>query len=414
MLSWRNEIERAGAEISADSEVMGLGVRSLLTPQVADVWRSGAWGASTVTLRADLGAVREGLRLVLLAAPRDGLLPGPGALVRVAASAIEAPSGSGLQNSPTVVTTAIPYGIGANTTDLGTAPAPNGGTGARRLGSISATGGGVFLCRSSRAPASPNTAYRLVVWLRSAAAPPSIGRALTVDEFTQHPTGGTMTRSHGEPIAGSVSGEWQRFERTIVTRPDTQSLQCYYAEGWQQGAEIEAWGCHILPLGEAMDVGPELLDMSPWGLWCHVAPVDFAARHVMVQLTGATTDLYAQLGRLWVGPAVVTAHGPAYGWRRSAMDTGLATRAALSGVRHARRGVVARRLAFQMPALSRAEAEAVARAAIEAGETGQVFAAPSAADAARLGVLGRLVQPPEVAQISHTRFSAAISIEEDF
>lgn len=83
-LSWADQF---GASISTDSEVEGLGVRSLLTPVLAEVWRTGP--GTIRNLAVDLGAVR-GITVLALYAPRDGLLPYPGATISVALSAVSA------------------------------------------------------------------------------------------------------------------------------------------------------------------------------------------------------------------------------------------------------------------------------------------------------------------------------------
>jgi hypothetical protein len=78
VLSWQNAAEAVGVSLSASSEAMGLGVQSLLTPTIADVWRSGIGGAGPFYLQVDFGASVP-IRVVGIAAPRDGVLPGAGA-----------------------------------------------------------------------------------------------------------------------------------------------------------------------------------------------------------------------------------------------------------------------------------------------------------------------------------------------
>jgi hypothetical protein len=89
LLSWINAAELPPAEISTTSEANGLGIRSVLTPQIADVWRSGAVSTGAIIrIRVDLGLVRTDLRFVGVAAPADGVLPGADAKMRFVASAI--------------------------------------------------------------------------------------------------------------------------------------------------------------------------------------------------------------------------------------------------------------------------------------------------------------------------------------
>lgn len=93
LLRWTNLADAAGVNLTVDSEAQGLGLRAILTPQVADVYRSLSWGATTITLRVDLAAIRT-INAIALAAPRDGLLPSTGASVRVTADAA-LPDGNG-------------------------------------------------------------------------------------------------------------------------------------------------------------------------------------------------------------------------------------------------------------------------------------------------------------------------------
>jgi hypothetical protein len=74
-----------GVSIATNSEVVGLGVRALLTPVLSEVWRTGS--VTVRTLDVDLGALRE-VRAVVLQAPRDGLLPAPGDTVTAILSAV--------------------------------------------------------------------------------------------------------------------------------------------------------------------------------------------------------------------------------------------------------------------------------------------------------------------------------------
>ncbi|MBP0493035.1 hypothetical protein [Roseomonas indoligenes] len=82
VIAWRNAAEAAGVSLSASSEASGLGVQSLLTPTIGEVWRSNTGGAVTHSVGLDLGT-QVPLRLFGIGAPRDGVLPGTGAAWRV-------------------------------------------------------------------------------------------------------------------------------------------------------------------------------------------------------------------------------------------------------------------------------------------------------------------------------------------
>jgi hypothetical protein len=116
VLSWQNAAEAVGVSLSASSEAMGLGVGSLLTPTIADVWRSATGGATVHTFSADLGAAVP-LRVVAIAAPRDGVLPGSGATWRVRAGSTA--GGSQVFDSGTVALD-MRRGVAASLLPVGT------------------------------------------------------------------------------------------------------------------------------------------------------------------------------------------------------------------------------------------------------------------------------------------------------
>lgn len=91
-----------GVSIDTDSEAEGLGVRSLLTPVLGDVWRTTGSGdvPGERRLSVDLG-VRRPVRVIALQAPRDGLLPEAGATIEVSISGNAAGSnGLGFRDVP--------------------------------------------------------------------------------------------------------------------------------------------------------------------------------------------------------------------------------------------------------------------------------------------------------------------------
>jgi hypothetical protein len=91
-----------GVSIDTDSEAEGLGVRSLLTPVLGDVWRTPSSGdvSGERRLSVDLG-VRRSVRVIALQAPRDGLLPEAGAIIEVSISGQTAgSSGLGFRAAP--------------------------------------------------------------------------------------------------------------------------------------------------------------------------------------------------------------------------------------------------------------------------------------------------------------------------
>ena len=309
LLGWQNLLEQAGVVLAASSEAPGLGIRSVLTLQIAEVWRSGAWGAATIDIDADLGSPQP-INVVALAAPRDGLLPSAEATVTSQASASAAPSRSNLQANPSSI---IPgggtYAIGANATNLGAVSGPTGGTGARRIGSTAATGANVWIARSSLLAVAGGMPYRLSVWCRSNATAPTRGTTLTVDEYI----GATFfRRTIGPGLSGAVDATWRLFSRVITPLATTTAIQVYLAEGFQNGAEIEVADVSIVRLAEAIETGAQPLGLAPWGLWGWCSASAVTARYLRLSFTGTAADAYLQLGRLWAGPALISSRAAAF------------------------------------------------------------------------------------------------------
>lgn len=257
LLATTNLAEAATANLAVSSEAPGLGLRAVLTPQVSDIWRSAAWGATTIDLRIDLGAAAS-IGLVAIAAPRDGLLPGAGATVQLTAD------------------------------------------------------------------------------------------AATLD-----------------------------------------------------GAA-------------ALDTGAEALGtaMARFGIWGWSSATPIVARYLRLRFTGAAADAYLQLGRVWVGPALITTRQASYGFGLGATDPGISARASNSGVRDVQRGTAYRTLAMAVDTLTTAEATWLESAVLSVGGTGQVFAARLDTDLPG-GMFGAFSRPPTLTRASHALWRGDFQIEED-
>lgn len=104
LISGLSYADLPGVTLSTNSEVLGLGVRSLLTPVLADVWRTGPGAARELAI--DLGTLR-GVQAVVLYAPRDGLLPEYTATI---SGAMSATSMGGTDAGNTFAPLAMPLG----------------------------------------------------------------------------------------------------------------------------------------------------------------------------------------------------------------------------------------------------------------------------------------------------------------
>jgi hypothetical protein len=410
LLGWQNLLEQAGVTLLASSEAPGLGLRSLLTPQIAEIWRSGAWGTATIDIDADLGAVQP-INVVAVAAPRDGVLPSTAATVALQASASAPPDRTNLQASGSTILWGNPYIAGASMVNLGAVVGPTGGTGARRLGSVSATGANVWIARATHLPVVGGMPYRLSVWCRSNAAAPTRGGMLDADEYT-----GTtfLRRSIGPAMPGAVDGTWRVFSRVLTLRPDTTGLQVYFASGFQTGAEIEVADISIVRLAESIETGAQALGLTPYGFWgwCAAAPV--SARYLRLSFTGSAADAYLQLGRLWAGPAMFTTRAAALGHSLSVIDPGSSVRVGVSGLRVAQRGATYRAQQFSAPLLTGTEAMQLQQAALAVGSTGQVIAARNHLDLANTAMFGAFAGAgPSIERVAPQLWRADLRIEED-
>ena len=170
----------------------------------------------------------------------------------------------------------------------------------------------------------------------------------------------------------------------------------------------------VLDGAAALDTGLQDLGaaMAGFGLWTWVSSSAVTARYLRLQFTGIG-EAYLQLGRLWVGPALITTRQASYGFSIGANDPGSTTRSGISGVRDIQRGRPYRSLAFAADTLTTAEASQIEQAALTVGTTGQVFAARLHSDAARTGCFGVFTRSPTLTRTSHLLWRADFAIEED-
>lgn len=162
----------------------------------------------------------------------------------------------------------------------------------------------------------------------------------------------------------------------------------------------------------ALDTGSLSFSLSPWGVWAWRSVAGVTAQHWTVAITGVAGNPYLQLGRLWIGPALITSRGYAFGASRGGRDPGGTARASLTGTRYATPGRTYRIERMTLQALTSAEATEVEAMAVAVGTTGQVFAARSDASLGD-GIFGAFVEPPAVVRPFPQVWTADMQIEED-
>lgn len=442
LFAHRNLAETIGTEVSTDSEATGLGVRSLLTPQIADVYRSAPWGPNgAVNLRLAFPAPIE-VRLILLAAPRDGVLPPAGCTVRVTGSLLAA-DGTEALDTGGVAFSLAPWGLWAvllpapvtlrwlrlrflagtepPASNLVRNPLFTGGT-----AGVVGSGGAWPTNMSLSNPGSITTtldfgveaAMRYMeVRLQTSAAVSS--RIINFDTTSGLPLvgGATYTASVlARLAAGSLSG-WS----TVGLRRRTNAATA--ANGTlvnlaTMGATPAQVSVTEAVAADAATGNTQFVFTAPSGAdatirFYYPALEAGAVASPPYTVTDPPNPGYLQLGRLWVGPAIVTERAVSYGWARGGTDTGSNDRAPLSGTRYGRRGAVLRRASMPITLMTEAEGEALFAAMLVAGTTAQVFAAPFASRLAATGLLGSLADLPDLGQPYFQRTATALNIVED-
>lgn len=162
----------------------------------------------------------------------------------------------------------------------------------------------------------------------------------------------------------------------------------------------------------ALDTGSLSFTLSPWGVWGWRSVAGVTAQYWTIEVTGVASNPFLDLGRLWIGPALITSRGYAFGASRGGRDPGTVSRSALTGTRYARLGRTFRVERMALPALTSAEATQVEAMAAAVGTTGQVFAARSDASLGE-GIFGGFTEPPAVVRAYPQVWTSDLQIEED-
>lgn len=257
----------------------------------------------------------------------------------------------------------------------------------------------------------------LISWVNLAEAPAT---NLTVDSEAP----GLGLRAIATPQISDIwrSGTWGAT--TINLRADLGSARSIGAiaiaaprDGLLPSAEASirvTADASVLDGAGAYDSGVVSLGtpMSRFGMWGW-AGTEISARYVRLRFTGSGGDGYLQLGRLWIGPALITARNASYGYNAGIVDPGANARAALTGVRDVQRGQPYRVVKIPLGFLSESESILVETAALAVGSTGQALVARLHSDVAGTGCFGVFSPPPIVTRSAHPFWSAEISIEED-
>lgn len=368
--------DQPGATIATDSEIERLGVRSLLTTTVADVFRTTGvpQAVSTRPMPTDSAA--------------GGALRG-------------ATTRSG--------TTSVPLPTGASATATTYAAA------------VGATSGAEMAPLAVRA----GVTYRALVWLRRQSGSTVTGAALHVSyptasgpavasspmsgqaqgtAFQQHavtftPTAdGLAVVTYGRDVSAGAAFTFGVAAGVLEEQPrfaaGSRAARIWLDLGAARRVRVAALAAPrdgVLPAAgstvrltasnagadgaELLDTGALALDM-PRGLWPWLG--DVTARWWRLDLNWPSG--YVQFGRLWLGDALVSRPQDYDGHEQGVIDS-------------ASQGSV-RTLQFAASFLPDADAAELERIALAAGTQRQVLVIPRTTLAARTGILGRFTRPP--------------------
>ena len=445
LLSWRNWIDAPGTTIAADSELLGLGVANITTPQIAEPWRATYAGAAR-NLRIDLGTARE-IGAIALAFPRDGVQPQQQDRIRIRLSntvvdgtevldttAISADAGTygmwvypvtagvrpNLVWNPSLRDSTAGWGVGGTNppTFFGSATTVTalrdvGGFYAGRPGSTLLAGAtmDVFFLGIPTAPGSVMEAQ-----IRLASTSCSVQPVL---QFYNAASGylGEMAGLNVQQRSGQWKvhpSEWTRV--TLRATAPANAATCVLIARGNTSLTVADPGIHD---AEAAVYVADPSGMTPVfsghyvGLERNVISLEAVAyaRYATNSITSANP--YLDIGRAWIGPALVPVYPPQSDGRE-VVDPGENIRAAHTGLRFGTPGVAMRSFQVTTPLLGADETACADAAVAWARGTRQVLAVREVLRANATAMFGSLTTLPAPRRIL-PRFSAmTYTVQEDF
>ncbi len=181
------------------------------------------------------------------------------------------------------------------------------------------------------------------------------------------------------------------------------------------GATVAIRASNLVAGGtDALNLSAAAFTLNPWGVWGWRSNAGITARYIRLTFvgTGSSGLTYIQLGRLWVGDALITQYSYGYGQTRTFRDPGISSRAALTGVRYVSAGLSYRVERTSFPFLTQTEADTVVTAAGEVGTTKQIFFAKEE-EFLGDGIFGHFSEVPAVNRQLEDLWTTDFTIEED-
>lgn len=373
LISERSWADQSGVSISTDAEVVGLGVRSLLTSVLADVWRTpGVVQAAVVTALAydnTAGAamgsdtVRQGTE-----AGADGTAgravqyrnnSAANAYVRLS-STYQVVAGRQYR-----VDLAVKRRAGNTTSgNVIHVALPGGGLAALPMSDL-AQGNDWQAMSLLFTPATSGAAV-----IYAAVNTGALEYSLDVSSVTLLPAFAAGTRAVSLDID---LGAAQPVQVLALAAPPDGMLPA-------DGSLIRVTAGSSAGAADLLDTGNLPLAM-PRGYWAWIGAAVVTARYWRVQIDWPGSQPYLQFGRLWLGDALMPAANPSADGYEPAASDDVAT-------------VPVRRESWQILRLSESEADEVERIGLAVGTQVQVLAIPRTERAAYTAVIGKFVTIP--------------------
>ncbi|AWV21708.1 Hypothetical protein RADP37_05295 [Roseomonas mucosa] len=396
LISERSWADQAGVSIGADAEVVGLGVRSLLTSVLADVWRTpGVVQADAVTsLNHDTASVGSNTTRAGNVAGSDGT-----------ANRAVRYQNSSAANSYVTLRTGYPLLAGRTyRVDL-QARRVNGASTSGNLIHVTGADGSLYslpMTNLAQGTAWQSFALTFVAAgnttasILAAVNTGTLDFALDVSSITLLPAYAAGTRAATLDLD---LGAAQPVRVLAMAAPPDGMLPA-------GGSLIRVTAGSSAGAADLLDTGNLPLAM-PRGYWAWVGAAVVTARYWRVQINWPGSQPYLQFGRLWLGDALVPAANPSADGYEPAASDDVAT-------------VPVRRESWQILRLSESEADEVERIGLAVGTQVQVLAIPRTERAAYTAVIGKFGTIPRAvprqawASGQSTRlYSATLTVQGD-
>ncbi|WP_338928390.1 hypothetical protein WDZ11_14850 [Roseomonas mucosa] len=399
LISERSWADQAGVSIGTDAEVVGLGVRSLLTSTIADVWRTpGVVQADVVTALAydDTAGAARGSDTV-----RQGTEAGADG---TAGRAVQYRNNSA---SNAYVRLSAAYQVVAGRqyrVDLAIKRRA-GNTTAGNAIHVSLPGGGLAALPMSALAQGNDWQAMSLIFTPAVSGAAVIYAAVNTGAFEYSLDVSSVTLL---PVyaAGSRAttldldlGSARAVRVLALAAPPDGMLPA-------DGSLIRVTAGSSAGAADLLDTGNLPLAM-PRGYWAWIGAAVVTARYWRIRIAWPGSQPYLQFGRLWLGDALVPVANPsADSYEPSASDD-VAT-------------VPVRRESWQIMRLSEAEADEVERIGLAVGTQVQILAIPRTERAAYTAVIGKFGTIPRAvprqawASGQSTRlYSATLTVQGD-